>query len=217
MNYQRIYDAIINRASGRKKINRESPNYVYYERHHIIPKCLGGNNEKSNLVFLTAEEHWLAHLLLVKLNPGNKKLVWACQAMSMVGGNTDRTTNKLYGWIRREYSAAVSASKKGKPMAEEQKLKLSRALLGRPAPHQKGENNVAKRPEVAKKISVGNKGQKRIWKNPEERNKKISMGLKGHRGAIGDANPASRRISCIFCRKETALPNLSRDHKKCPK
>jgi hypothetical protein len=36
----------------------------YFEIHHIIPKCKGGSNDKSNLVLLTSREHFLAHKLL---------------------------------------------------------------------------------------------------------------------------------------------------------
>ena len=34
-----------------------------YERHHIIPRSLGGNNLKENIVKLTAQEHFVCHLL----------------------------------------------------------------------------------------------------------------------------------------------------------
>lgn len=190
MNYKKIYDSIIERASGRKKIRRGQPNYVYYERHHVLPKCLGGSDEKNNIVFLTAEEHWVAHLLLVKMNPGNHKLVFACQAMSMTGGNSKRTTNKMFGWIRREYSNAVSVSKKGSSISDDQKRKISKTLKGRPAPHQQGENNVSKRPEVAKKISLANTGKKIIFSDPELRGKRISEGKKGRSNLPGELNPA---------------------------
>lgn len=36
--------------------------------HHIIPKCLNGTDESSNLTRLTAREHYIAHLLLVKIH-----------------------------------------------------------------------------------------------------------------------------------------------------
>jgi hypothetical protein len=39
------------------------------ERHHIIPKCCGGTNCRSNLVFLTPTEHYIAHRLLVNIYP----------------------------------------------------------------------------------------------------------------------------------------------------
>ena len=54
--YQKWYDQLIGRAR-----NRTIEGYV--ERHHIVPKSLGGTNEKGNLVALTAREHWIAHML----------------------------------------------------------------------------------------------------------------------------------------------------------
>ena len=39
----------------------------YKERHHIKPKCIGGTNDLSNLVNLTAREHYICHLLLCKI------------------------------------------------------------------------------------------------------------------------------------------------------
>lgn len=215
MNYSNIYNRLIERARPRKKIRKGTNNYVYYEKHHIIPKCLGGTDNSSNLVYLTAEEHWLAHLLLVKMNPGVHKLVYACQAMSMTSkNNVGRTTNKLFGWIRRAYSETSSLSQKGKIISPETREKISKSLKGKPVIHQQGENNVSKRPEVAKKISEARKGQK-LGPRTEEQKKRASLALKGHKGATGDANPSSRRVCCVVCKKETALPNLSRDHKKC--
>ncbi len=215
MNYNNIYTKLIERARDRKKLRKGANGYVYYEKHHIVPKCLGGTDDKANLVYLTAEEHWVAHLLLVKMNPGNHSLVYACQAMSMTGkNNPGRTTNRLFGWIRRAYSESSSERQKGRIVPVERREKISKALKGRPALHQQGENNVSKRQEVAKKISDAAKGRK-YKPRTEEQRKRASLALKGHKGSIGDANPSSRRVCCLVCKKETALPNLSRDHKKC--
>lgn len=38
----------------------------FYETHHIVPKCLGGGNDKSNLVLLRVENHFKAHFILAK-------------------------------------------------------------------------------------------------------------------------------------------------------
>lgn len=38
----------------------------YTEKHHIIPRSMGGLDTKENLVVLTAREHYIAHLLLTK-------------------------------------------------------------------------------------------------------------------------------------------------------
>ncbi len=54
----------------------------YYERHHIVPKCLGGTNDDENLIDLFAREHFVAHKLLAKENPNNSHLIyaWGCMA-----------------------------------------------------------------------------------------------------------------------------------------
>jgi 5-methylcytosine-specific restriction endonuclease McrA len=57
MNYQKIHDSIIERAKNRNLLD-------YKERHHIIPKCLGGSDNLDNLVDLTAREHFIIHKIL---------------------------------------------------------------------------------------------------------------------------------------------------------
>jgi len=101
MNYKKIYDSLIER--GKCRILS-----CYKERHHILPRCLGGTDDESNLVDLTPEEHYVAHQLLVKIYPNNIKLV---RAVSMMIPN--RPTNKLYGWIRRRFSDAQSLAYTG--------------------------------------------------------------------------------------------------------
>ena len=53
-----------------------------FEIHHIIPRCLGGKNNSSNLVVLTPAEHLMAHTLLFRENQNNKKLYVALYHMS---------------------------------------------------------------------------------------------------------------------------------------
>ncbi len=40
---------------------------IYTERHHIIPKHIGGTNNESNMIRLTYRQHILAHLLLYRV------------------------------------------------------------------------------------------------------------------------------------------------------
>lgn len=61
LNYSAIYWQIVNNAE-----KREYPD-GYYEMHHIIPRSEGGSNKKLNKVRLTAKEHHLCHLCLIKL------------------------------------------------------------------------------------------------------------------------------------------------------
>lgn len=94
MNYTRHYGLLIERARARTLSG-------YSERHHILPKCLGGTDDASNLVRLTAEEHFVAHQLLVKIYPDSKGITYAAFAM----GNKN---NKKYGWLRRLYSSKLT-------------------------------------------------------------------------------------------------------------
>jgi hypothetical protein len=78
MNYEKIYNQIITRA---RQENRSKDGVNYYENHHIIPKCLNGLNEESNLVLLTGREHFICHWILTKIHPCSTKLVYAFWAM----------------------------------------------------------------------------------------------------------------------------------------
>lgn len=60
--YKNWYYRIINNRLTNPILNQ------YTETHHIIPKCLGGSNYSSNLVKLTAREHYICHLLLIEKN-----------------------------------------------------------------------------------------------------------------------------------------------------
>jgi hypothetical protein len=115
MDYKKHYDKLINRAKSRILEG-------YSESHHIIPRSISGNDSKENLVYLTPEEHYLAHQLLTKLYPMNRDLIFAAQMMTNCS-NGKRSNNKLFGWIKR---------------------KMSEARLG--------ENNPVLRPEVQQKL-----------------------------------------------------------------
>jgi|SRR6478609_2515371 len=70
MNYKKIHDSLIVRAKTRELT-------CYKEKHHIIPKSLGGDNTKENLVYLTAKEHYIVHRLLINIYPDSRKLIYA--------------------------------------------------------------------------------------------------------------------------------------------
>ena len=96
MNLQKIYDSIIKNALQRKKPNS------YMERHHIIPKSLGGSNDKNNLVELTAREHCLVHLLLAKIHKGK---MWNA---ALIMTNRFKLNSRAYEIVRIEYSKEMS-------------------------------------------------------------------------------------------------------------
>ncbi len=103
MNYQKHYELLIGRAKNRAISG-------YFEVHHILPRCMGGSDARSNLAKLTPEEHFVAHQLLCKIHPDVKGLAFAL--VNMYGNPHGQRSNKLYGWIRRKVAAAASAQMK---------------------------------------------------------------------------------------------------------
>jgi hypothetical protein len=94
--YTNYYNRIINKAQSRTLEG-------YVERHHIIPKSLGGSNDKSNLVSLTAREHFICHLLLSKMLEGKNKtkMVYAIWIIINTSKNVN-INNRTYEIIRKE-------------------------------------------------------------------------------------------------------------------
>lgn len=100
MNYEKIYTNLI---LTRQQLNRVKNNDGSLERHHILPKCLGGTNNNDNLVLLTPREHFIAHWLLYKMYTGKAKakMAYAFFKMSQNNPNQKRTiTSKLFQYRR---------------------------------------------------------------------------------------------------------------------
>jgi hypothetical protein len=94
MDSQKIYFSIIERARSRKLPKSGS------EMHHVVPKCF--KDEKQNgLVQLTCREHFLVHLLLVKMQPKGSKKYWQMiHAVSMMGKYATSKTSRQYDRLR---------------------------------------------------------------------------------------------------------------------
>lgn len=94
----------------------------YTEKHHIIPRCLGGSDEQENIVKLTAREHYIAHLLLTKMFPNNirntSKMIRALGAMAWrIGPNQERVcflNSRLFEKLRIKFAHVMSLSQNGK-------------------------------------------------------------------------------------------------------
>lgn len=107
MDYIKQYDSLINRAK-----NRILSGYV--EKHHIIPRCMGGTDDPNNLVYLTAREHFVAHQLLVKIYKNNTRLIYAALMMCTESPTqVGRSKNRRYEWLKIRYSMAVSNNQSG--------------------------------------------------------------------------------------------------------
>lgn len=100
MNYKVIYNRLCQRS-----LSRIWQPFTY-EKHHIIPKSLGGTNAKSNLAILTPREHALAHLLLIRFLTGTEKakMIFALQSMlGLRNKNRNQLTSRQYETLRQTY------------------------------------------------------------------------------------------------------------------
>ena len=107
MNYKLHYERLTQRAKDRKLD-------CYTESHHIIPRCMNGSNEKYNLVKLTAREHFVAHILLVKIYPEHKGLINAVNMMTVSSKLHERVNNRMYSWLKERFSKCQSILQTGK-------------------------------------------------------------------------------------------------------
>lgn len=132
----------------------------HIEKHHIIPRSLGGDNDKENIAKLTARQHFLCHLLLIRMCSGQSKFKMLHALRLMLSGSRknigriDYKPNSRWFEFSRKHSSdglkgkicpqhvkdAVSkankgkpAANKGKPMTAEQKQKISRSNSGKVA------------------------------------------------------------------------------------
>lgn len=142
MNYTKIYEDLINRSKTRQLTE-------YCEKHHIIPRSMGGPNTKDNIAKLTGREHFLAHLLLAKIYPKNIGMAIAILRMR---GDTRRVTNsKKYEWTRKLCAQRISKH------------------------HKKHAKEVQNRPEVKEKHRINAKNR---WKDLsyQKRMKEANLG-----------------------------------------
>ena len=106
----------------------------YTEKHHIIPRSLGGSNNADNLVRLTAREHFVCHWLLTKMHLGEArgKMINALYLMQGKNKYQDRYINsKVYEKLRQEYSQYISNLNKGRVQSLEEKARQITAITGR--------------------------------------------------------------------------------------
>lgn len=92
--YELWYQSLIERAKNRAWTKKTAPCYV--EAHHIIPKSLGGTNDDHNIVTLTAREHCIAHLLLIRFGTAEQKIKMHYAISRFAYCNKDKIHSKLY-------------------------------------------------------------------------------------------------------------------------
>lgn len=171
--YANWYDSIIKRARGRILEG-------YSEKHHIVPKSLGGSNSDENLVLLTAREHYVCHKLLIRMTDGAERqsMLWAMHMM-LYGSKNGRherhqPCSREYEKFREIFAASLrkpriitdehranliasNQLRKGRKLSAETKAKMSAAKIG-------DRNSMAGKShtvEAKQKMSENRKGKSR--------------------------------------------------------
>jgi hypothetical protein len=95
----------------------------YKERHHIVPRCLGGEDGELNLVYLSLREHFIAHWMLYNSYPNNYRVMSALY--QMCNKNPKVEFKKRHMKFERGISSQIYEKKK-----REFYVVLSEALTG---------------------------------------------------------------------------------------
>lgn len=187
MDYRAIYARLI------EKYQTQSAE-GYSEKHHIQPRCLGGNDSHENIVTLPARAHFIAHVLLTKMHPGVVGLSWCAFMMASrrkfkAGSSRIYATLKeiasrdisgaMTGYVKRKTAktAAFYESRRGVPLKESTRQKLRERMTGRVFSE-----------ETISKMSAAAKGRVMSEKTRE----KISIAMAGNTHRRG--KPTSRDV-----------------------
>lgn len=198
--FRNWYLQLVMRAVGRVLDEEE-----YYERHHVVPKSLGGSNAKSNIVFLTFREHFLAHWLLARFTQGEdqRKMRAALYCLGKINGRrcwaswqleVARRANRLAHLGKKRdpiVGQRISAAKKGVPFTQSHKIAIAEGQLRRDPSTRRGPPKVPLSLERSTAISVALKGKpksashskkvgaalREVWKRPGY-NQKLRKSLK---------------------------------------
>lgn len=201
--YTRWYFAIIDNA--RIRVNDESQSYQ--EKHHVLPKSLwpeygSFRHNPWNQVILTAREHFICHMLLVRMTSSSdrNKMAYAlwgmCNQRSKHQLSRPAVTSNQYDSAKKSMRTALSNDRKGKSFVD---------LYG---------------PERAFEIQVAMKTRK-TRNPPSELEKQIASVRMRTKHQLSPWKRAIQlrpmpRDCCKHCGKETNLGNLARYHNdKC--
>lgn len=130
----------------------------YYERHHIVPRSMGGSDKQSNIVSLTARQHYLAHWLLYKVHR-NSAMATAWYFMR-IHSSGKRYVSSSFEYARKAHIKHLV----GRKLSDEHKEKIRLAGIGRSGTKRQRE-------------AAANSNRNREWS--EEAREKASKAKKG--------------------------------------
>ena len=165
----------------------------YCEKHHILPRSLGGSDDPSNIICLTVRQHYIAHWMLWKAYGGSMAV--AFDYMSGIKRYGSRLPSRTVEALKADVSKRISE----RPVSKETRQKQRAAKLGRSLPEEtKNKLRVAmlgqrRGPEFAAKVSQAKLGiatRGSGWSHTEETLAKMAA-----------SNRNRPMITCPHCTK----------------
>lgn len=174
----------------------------YFESHHIVPRSLGGGDERKNLICLTAGDHYFAHLLLAKMYQKTEVNQWlgVVAMLNFPGRSKQRSkfSSRAMVNIARQKAAALKSELTKRQHAEspdftasahtaEARRKRSDAIKKHfkdpeyAARHRRNATEAAQDPEVKRNRSESIRS---FWDGPE-----ASEAREAARQRLADNNP----------------------------
>jgi hypothetical protein len=213
--YERWYSDIVENAKTRLGPIESK------ETHHILPRSLGGTDDKDNLADLTPREHFVCHWLLTKIYTGEAKgkMINALYMMRAESNYQKRyhtkITSRVYAKLRNEYRQYISNLNKGRIQPPEEKAKQKAAMTGRTrAPFSE---------EWRAKLSLAKKGEKNnrygaiVLEETKAKMRAKAIGRKQSAETIAKKAEAIRgskreKIVCPHCRQSISVNTYPRWH-----
>lgn len=204
--YSTWYYNIINKSKNRL-LNG------YKEKHHIIPRCLGGKDTKDNLAILTAREHFIVHMLLCKFTKGlaRRSMFFALNSMMNLNNRGMRKikySSRTFEKVRKQCAKYLKGNKYnlGRIPSQETRLKISQATKGlKKSDETRLRMSLANKgkvlsEEIKQKIANSLKSENSFWfgkKHKQSTKDKMSKKAKGRQNALGfkHNDDAKKRMS----------------------
>ena len=214
--YLEWYVALIEKARS-----RILPDGLYKEKHHAIPKCIGGKND--SIVLLTAREHFIAHHFLVRFVKNisyKQKLLYALWGMCNQKSPYQKrimVSSRTYEQVKQRFSKSISGDNhwmkdperrrkmselhKGVPCPEAVKRKLSLCFKGREC-------------KWKDKIGLANRGKKRTTQMNFAQGQRLKEAYANGTAINPTKGKTRNKFQCPYCHQMVDIANMKRWHNK---
>jgi len=192
--YTKIYFQLI---EDRK--NKPEPS-GYCEKHHIIPRSMGGSNSKENIVKLVLRDHLFAHRLLIRMTSGRNKSKMTLALFLMMSGKQS-SLFRIPETVRSRFVRDYADFMRKRVVSEETKEKMRRYWRGRPKSKEWVEK-INKNPIKIEKTANKHRGMKRSEKAKSKMRASAVLRLQRqggiyNKGLIGIRNIETGKITYV--------------------